>query len=232
MLLATVIVFFAATIIFSMSQLILLIQAFRINIGWGLLSLFVPITSVIVSLQNWKKRALSRIGLSLYAGGGAAAFISFFTILISEPMLVSNVVGVYEELDAIDQERMELLFREDSGSVSGVEIADTEATLDRAEEDLSVEAEAIFRYVFLGEGSLGSPYSDNPFQDALSIGAQAANDTQVAETKEDWAAIAYDWQQAINLLLQVPISDPNYVQAQTRIMTYTQNMEYAQSLAR
>lgn len=97
------------------------------------------------------------------------------------------------------------------------------------------------------EPSLGETYStatadggasatyvaqNDPFRDAVNLATDAANLTQAASTKEDWAEVAYIWSDSIALLGAVPPSDANYTTAQTKIKTYGQNLSYAQQNAK
>lgn len=80
-----------------------------------------------------------------------------------------------------------------------------------------------------GNGTSATCSIDNdPFRDAIRLATQAANSTQTASTQEEWREVASTWQASIVLLGDVPSSDPNYETAQTKIVTYSQNLSYAQ----
>ncbi|MGB3512685.1 MAG: hypothetical protein WBA93_26400 [Microcoleaceae cyanobacterium] len=73
--------------------------------------------------------------------------------------------------------------------------------------------------------------SDNiPFQEAINYGTNAANLTQTAKSIEEWNQVKDDWQKAINLMNEVPESDPNYLVAQNRVIQYQNNFNYAQKV--
>lgn len=231
MLLLALIILLAAAFIFLAGQIILAIQPFRVHILLGLCGLFLPIVGIVVSILNWQKQKWARRGLVLYGIGLVGAFLGNAIITVVAPDFFSDFDRLQQKNEAIEQARYELLLREGSGNASRADIAAERARIDSSEAALTRELETLFEQIFSVSGADQKISSDQPFQDAIALGAQAANETQVAETKAEWAAIAQTWQQAIDLLLQVPMSDPNYVQAQTKVMTYMQNMEYAWSNA-
>ncbi|MBW4652980.1 MAG: retroviral-like aspartic protease family protein [Kaiparowitsia implicata GSE-PSE-MK54-09C] len=69
------------------------------------------------------------------------------------------------------------------------------------------------------------------FRRALEQGASAANMSQIAQSRDDWNLVASRWQQALDLLGQVPASAPDYASAQTRIGQYGRNLQVAQQQA-
>lgn len=79
--------------------------------------------------------------------------------------------------------------------------------------------------------SIEQPVFD-PFYDAVSTAMQAADQTQMAQTEEEWRAIAAQWQAAIEMMKAVPTSHPKYDIAQQRATeVYPVNFDYAQSKA-
>lgn len=80
------------------------------------------------------------------------------------------------------------------------------------------------------DGSTSATYvvNNDPFRDAINLATDASNRTQTATSKEEWGAIATTWQDSIALLGAVPSTDPNYTTAQSKIVTYNQNLSYAQ----
>ncbi len=72
----------------------------------------------------------------------------------------------------------------------------------------------------------------DPFYDAVSTAMQAAEQTQTAETENEWGAIAAQWQTAIEMMKAVPENHPKYDVAQQRATeVYPVNFDYAQSKA-
>ncbi|MEB3212958.1 MAG: hypothetical protein VKL39_16510 [Leptolyngbyaceae bacterium] len=72
----------------------------------------------------------------------------------------------------------------------------------------------------------------DPFYDAVTTATLAAEQTQVAQTPDEWRAIAEQWQSAIEMMKAVPVDHPKYDIAQQRALeTYPTNFEYAQSQA-
>jgi hypothetical protein len=72
----------------------------------------------------------------------------------------------------------------------------------------------------------------DPFYDAVTTATSAAEQTQVAQTPDDWRAIAQQWQAAIEMMKAVPVDHPKYDIAQQRALeAYPANLAYAQSQA-
>jgi len=65
------------------------------------------------------------------------------------------------------------------------------------------------------------------FQAAMALAQQAAEQTQTAQTRAEWQAVADLWVQAIETLLKVPRTDVNAAQAQQKVQEYQQNLNYA-----
>jgi hypothetical protein len=74
------------------------------------------------------------------------------------------------------------------------------------------------------------PQSDN-FREAVNQAINAANLTQLAKSQNDWKTVANEWQKSIDMMTIVPVSSPNYAVAQTKILEYQQNLNYAQKNA-
>jgi hypothetical protein len=75
------------------------------------------------------------------------------------------------------------------------------------------------------------PQTLDPFAEAVSVAEQAAQGGTTAETRAEWLALAAQWEQASDLMNQVPSSDPRYVTAQDRVRNYRQNSQSAQAQA-
>ena len=69
------------------------------------------------------------------------------------------------------------------------------------------------------------PESYDSFARAVRIAEQAAKDGSIAETATDWLALAARWQQASDLMAEVPPSDERYQIAQDRVNAYKSNSE-------
>jgi len=65
------------------------------------------------------------------------------------------------------------------------------------------------------------------FGEAIKAATSAAEATQSARTPQQWSDVATSWQQAIDLLKDVPESDANYATAQTKIQEYQSNLDYS-----
>jgi len=61
----------------------------------------------------------------------------------------------------------------------------------------------------------------------VNAAQNAANLAQTASTGAEWQAVADSWNRAIELMKQVPESDPDYATAQQKAVDYQPNLEYA-----
>jgi pilus assembly protein FimV len=71
----------------------------------------------------------------------------------------------------------------------------------------------------------------NAFREAVNAAQNAANLAQNANTPADWQVVADSWARAIELMEQVPETDPNYEVAQDRAVAYQPNLAYARQNA-
>ncbi|NEO56809.1 MAG: hypothetical protein F6K54_29290 [Okeania sp. SIO3B5] len=67
----------------------------------------------------------------------------------------------------------------------------------------------------------------NPWYFAVKSAQTAAEKARTAQTKSEWNAVANDWQKAVELMKEVPESDPNYQTAQTKVLEYQNNLDIA-----
>lgn len=67
-----------------------------------------------------------------------------------------------------------------------------------------------------------------PFRWAVNRAVSAAELTQKANSVEEWKMVAQWWQEAIELMREVPSSYARYNVAQARIPEYERNLQYAQ----
>jgi pilus assembly protein FimV len=72
-----------------------------------------------------------------------------------------------------------------------------------------------------------APAEADYFREAVNAAQAAANLTQTASNSSEWQAVADSWSKAIDLMKQVPDSDPNYQVAQQKAVEYQPNLEYA-----
>jgi outer membrane protein OmpA-like peptidoglycan-associated protein len=72
---------------------------------------------------------------------------------------------------------------------------------------------------------------EDPFRDAVNSAQNAAVLVQNAKTAADWNKAANKWQEAIELMKEVPESSANYQIAQQRVAEYQKNLNYAQQNA-
>jgi hypothetical protein len=71
------------------------------------------------------------------------------------------------------------------------------------------------------------PASTNPWRDGINIATSAAELAQTASTRAEWEEVASQWQQARDLMAQVPQDSENYGAAQERVATYDENASSA-----
>lgn len=69
------------------------------------------------------------------------------------------------------------------------------------------------------------------FGQAVRLAQQAASEAKTAESREDWFVVAAKWQQASDLMAQVPKEHPRYTTAANRTVLYMLNSEKAQQAA-
>ncbi|MEB3210388.1 MAG: hypothetical protein VKL39_03510 [Leptolyngbyaceae bacterium] len=74
-----------------------------------------------------------------------------------------------------------------------------------------------------------SNVNPDSFQHGLETAMQAAQETQSAESREEWILVAMFWQRAIDYMQEVSSSDTNYATAAQKVQEYQRNLEYAQS---
>ncbi|GEM_PF-801512 len=67
----------------------------------------------------------------------------------------------------------------------------------------------------------------SPFDQALNKGKQAVILIETAQSAEDWQKVSQIWQDAIAILNNIPQSDENYPNAQTKLRQYEGNLDYA-----
>lgn len=76
-----------------------------------------------------------------------------------------------------------------------------------------------------------TPQPPDPYQQAISRASSAFTISQSARSQDDWRLVASRWQQAIDLLASVPAASPNRSLAQTKLVEYRRNLDYAQEQA-
>ncbi|NES89655.1 MULTISPECIES: hypothetical protein [Okeania] len=76
----------------------------------------------------------------------------------------------------------------------------------------------------------GTTVSD-PWYFAVTSAQSAAQKAQTAQTKSEWNAVANDWQKAVDLMKEVPESNPNYQTAQTKVLEYQNYLDVANQKA-
>lgn len=69
------------------------------------------------------------------------------------------------------------------------------------------------------------------FREAVNRATSAFVLGQSAQSPADWQLAVGRWQQAVDLMRQVPSDDPNYAQAQAKVQEYQQNLAAAQRRA-
>ena len=66
-----------------------------------------------------------------------------------------------------------------------------------------------------------------PFAEAVRTATRAAEQTQTAQTTEEWATVAVQWDNAMQFMMKVPEEHEQYAIAQNRIPIYQDNRDYA-----
>lgn len=73
--------------------------------------------------------------------------------------------------------------------------------------------------------------ADNAYQEAIALANQANRLAANAQSQDDWALAASQWQQAVALLRSVPEDDPNYADAQTALPNYEESLAIVEQQA-
>ena len=71
----------------------------------------------------------------------------------------------------------------------------------------------------------------NVYQQAIDRASSAFTLGRSAQSQDDWKLVASRWQQAVDLMVSVPGSHPQHVQAQKKVLEYRNNLAYAQQQA-
>jgi len=80
----------------------------------------------------------------------------------------------------------------------------------------------------IGKNSTASPApATDPFREGVNQATQAAQQTQIAKTPEEWATVAALWEGAIAAMERVPASSDQYATAQEKADEYQKNLAYA-----
>lgn len=72
---------------------------------------------------------------------------------------------------------------------------------------------------------------EDSFRQGVNIAMAAAVATQSAQTPPQWAAVAQQWQAAIQSMAAVPPEHPRYATAQQKVQEYGRNFDYARQNA-
>ncbi|BAY12708.1 hypothetical protein NIES2098_58980 [Calothrix sp. NIES-2098] len=73
--------------------------------------------------------------------------------------------------------------------------------------------------------------TDDPFAAAVRIANQTSASGKTATTSDQWSALAAKWQEASDLMSQVPTNHSRYAEAKSRVQLYKQFSEAAKSKA-
>lgn len=73
--------------------------------------------------------------------------------------------------------------------------------------------------------------SRDTYSEAISAASGAFQLSQSARSQDDWSLVASRWRQAVELLVAVPNSSPNYTTAQAKLAEYRRNLSYAEQQA-
>jgi predicted aspartyl protease len=69
-------------------------------------------------------------------------------------------------------------------------------------------------------GALANQPTDENYAKAIDIATGAVNISKSAVSRDDWNLVASQWQEAINLLKEVPTSSPQHATAQAKVAQY------------
>jgi predicted aspartyl protease len=72
---------------------------------------------------------------------------------------------------------------------------------------------------------------DDPYRLAVERASSAYTIGKSAQSKDDWRLVAKRWQQAIDLMKTVPVSNPHHAQARQKLTQYQRNLVFAQQQA-
>lgn len=247
MLITVSLIIFAASLIMMVGSILMAVQGAKEHVAWCIGALFMPMIGIIFTALHWKKYKWARRGFFVYIGGIVAmigACISFFA---ASPGLTAELFELQEAQENLNRERVSLLLRKSAGE------EDLSEALDQLrEEQAELEArqtEVIIKMFFgpdapiLDELAISSSAEDttaerseapppgDPFEGAMKLAVDAEAQMQTAETKADWREVADTWALSVTLLELVPDANPNYATAQTKIMVFNQNQDYAESNA-
>ena len=75
------------------------------------------------------------------------------------------------------------------------------------------------------------PAGSNLYRQAIERASSAFVLSQSAQSQDDWSLVARRWQQAIDLMASVPTANPNHAQAQSKVVEYRNNLNYAKQQA-
>lgn len=71
----------------------------------------------------------------------------------------------------------------------------------------------------------------DPYQQAIERASSAYKISQSAQSRDDWRLVINRWQQAIDLMKEVPATNARHRQAQQKLSEYRQNLAFAQRQA-
>lgn len=83
----------------------------------------------------------------------------------------------------------------------------------------------------VSQGKQNPPATSDTYAQAVDIASGALNISQSAVCQDDWKLVAKYWQQAINLLKEVPASSPNQANAKQKLPLYQRYLATAQTKA-
>ncbi|HEY9817570.1 MAG TPA: FxLYD domain-containing protein [Candidatus Obscuribacterales bacterium] len=73
--------------------------------------------------------------------------------------------------------------------------------------------------------------TDSAYEEAIALANQANRLAANAQSQDDWALAASQWQQAVALLRSVPEDDPNYADAQAALPNYEESLAIVEQQA-
>lgn len=137
--------------------------------------------------------------------------------------------------DTIESPLNESSITGDEANAGNVDAGNTNGDDEGREGDIN-DREAVTGDVTRNNGSETEeegdrPSDSDPFVLAVRLAQQSVRDGEVAETQDEWKAIAVKWQEAADLMAAVPADDERYEIAQNRIDVYEANRDVALSEA-
>ena len=212
-----------------------LVLAFQDHIGWGFACLFIPFAALVFSIKKWNRRSVRRSFLLSMSGFissliGSVIWVTSMGVLFASSLKSSGSFknGTFTYIPSpIPSESSEEISLSPLPSPTPSE-SSAEIPLSPLPSPTPSESSAEIPL-----SSLPSPANQShpSFRKAVNNAMKAAQLTQTAKTKEQWATVTTVWQEAIQLMNAIPADSPNYGVAQQKVQEYQKNLAYSKKNA-